>query len=56
MIAISKEERDIIVEKYPKAHIVRTMRQRSSRHRYYCEELPAVMKMLRTMRAAKGEK
>lgn len=56
MIAISKEEKDIIKGKFPKVHVVRTMRQRSSRHRYYCEEAPAAMKLLRALRSAKGEK
>lgn len=55
MVSITKEEKDIIASKFPKVHIVRTMKQRSARHRYYCEEAPVVMKLLRNMRAAKGE-
>lgn len=56
LIAISKEEKDIVSSKYPKVHIVRTMRQRSSRHRYYMEEQRDAMGLVRRMRAAKGEK
>lgn len=56
MIAISKEEKDIISKKFPRVHIVRTMRQRSSRHRYYMEEQRDAMALIRRMRAAKGEK
>ena len=38
MILITKEEKDAISKFFPDAHIVRTMRQKSKRHRYYCEE------------------
>lgn len=50
MISISKEEKKAVIEKYPKVHIVRTMRQRSGRHRYYMEEAPGPMKLIRRMR------
>lgn len=50
MIAISKKEKEIISERYPNVHIVRTMKQKSKRHRYYCEETRQVMRLLNTMR------
>ena len=51
MISITKEEKDAIRQAYPRVHIVRTMKQKSKRHRYYCEEESAVMAFLRRMRA-----
>ena len=50
MIAITKAEKDVIREKFPNVNIVRTMRQRSKRHRYYCEETKRVLKLLKQMR------
>ena len=44
MIAISKQEKDVIVKRFPNVHIVRTMKQKSKRHRYYCEESRGVMR------------
>lgn len=50
IIQITKAEKDVICEKFPNVHIVRTMRQRSKRHRYYCVEHPAVMNLIGKMR------
>lgn len=50
MIAITKEEKDIIRERFPEVHIVRTMKQKSKRHHYYCEEIRPVMNYLNKMR------
>lgn len=52
MIAISKEEKDYISKNIPSAHIVRTMKQKSKRHRYYCEESAPVMRYLNKVRKA----
>lgn len=52
MIAISKEEKDYISKNIPSAHIVRTMKQKSKRHRYYCEESAPVMRYLNKVRNA----
>ena len=52
MTSISKEEKQAVREKYPKVHIVRTMKQHSKRHRYYMEEAPGAMKLIRQMRSA----
>lgn len=50
MIEINRAEKDIIHAKYPNAHIVRTMKQRSDRGRYYCEESRRVIALLRELR------
>jgi hypothetical protein len=50
MIAISKEEKDVICERFPNVHIVRTMKQKSKRHHYYCEEAKPVMRYLNKVR------
>ena len=50
MIAISKQEKEAIVKRFPKAHIVRTMKHKSKRHHYYCEESKGVMRYLDEVR------
>lgn len=50
MIAITKAEKDAIREKFPNVNIVRTMKQKSKRHHYYCEETKQVFKLLKQMR------
>lgn len=50
MIAINKYEKEEISRQFPDVHIVRTMKQKSKRHRYYCEESPAVMRFLNRSR------
>ncbi len=50
MVLISKAEKEAIREKFPKVGIARTMKQRSARHKYYCEEAPAVMRYLSRLR------
>lgn len=54
MIAINKDEKDIISARFPNVHIVRTMKQKSKRHHYYCEESKPVLKLLREMRDTGG--
>lgn len=56
MIAITKEERDVIASRFPEAHIVRTMKQKSKRHRYYVEESRPVMRYLNSVRDTGGGK
>lgn len=58
MVAISKEEKAVITERFPNVHIVRTMRQKSKRHHYYCEESKGVMRYLEETRnnGAKAKK
>lgn len=50
MVLINKKEKDAIVKRFPNVHIVRTMKQKSKRHRYYCEEKISVMRFLERMR------
>ena len=50
MIAINKAEKDAIIKRFPKTHIVRTMKRKSKRHRYYCEESRQVMRFLNKIR------
>lgn len=50
MIAITKDEKNAIREKYPNVHIVRTMKQDSKRHHYYMVEATAPMRMLNALR------
>ncbi len=50
MVQITKSEKDAIKARFPSAHIARTMRQKSKRHHYYCEESRAVMRFLSQIR------
>ena len=54
MIAIDKAEKEAICARFPNIHIVRTMKQKSKRHRYYCEESKSVLRFLQGMRDAGG--
>lgn len=54
MIAINKAEKDAISAQFPHVHIVRTMRQKSKRHRYYCEESKPVLRYLNSVRSSDG--
>lgn len=53
MIAINKEEKDAIVARFPEAHVVRTMKSKSKRHHYYCEETRQVSKFINNYRRSK---
>ena len=50
MISITPREKEAIQSRFPKAHIARTMKKRTNRHRYYCEETPRVMQFLFKLR------
>lgn len=50
MIAITKAEKDAIRDQFPDVHIVRTMKQKSKRGHYFCEESRRVLKLLRAIR------
>lgn len=50
MIAITASEKEAVRVKFPNVHIVRTMKQDSKRHHYYCEESRGVMNLLHQMR------
>lgn len=51
MVLISKEEKEKISKRFPRVHIARTMKQKSKRHRYYCEENRAAMRYLEELRS-----
>ena len=53
MILITKEEKDIIAQELPNVHIRRTVGQKSTRHKYYTEELGSAMRLLRKLRGGK---
>ena len=55
MIAIDKAEKEAICAHFPNIHIVRTMKQKSKRHRYYCEESKSVLRFLQGMCDAGGD-
>ena len=46
MISIGKKEAELIREKVPNACVVRTMKQKSKRHHYFCEETRKVRAVL----------
>jgi len=51
VILVTKEEKFAILKKCPNAHFVRTMMQKSKRHRYWMAEDFLPMKHLRELRA-----
>lgn len=51
MVAITKDEAQMIRERFPYAHIVRTMKQKSKRHKYFCEESRKVIAFLADVRS-----
>lgn len=51
MVLISKEEKEKINRRFPRVHITRTMKQKSKRHKYYCEENRAAMRYLEELRS-----
>ena len=54
MIPVTKSEKENIIKRFPEAHIVRTMKQKSSRHRYYCAEEEYIMNFLNKLRTESG--
>lgn len=50
MVLITKSEKETIMKRFPDVHIVRTMKQHSSRHRYYMVEEREPMRLLRKLR------
>lgn len=56
MIAINKSEKEVISKRLPNVHIVRTMKQKSKRHHYYCEENKQVMQLLSEIRCGADDR
>lgn len=52
MFAITKEEASIMRERCPKVHIVRTMKQKSHRGTYFCEETVDAIRLIRELRSS----
>ena len=50
MITVSKDEAVILRQEIPEVSIVRTMKQKSKRHHYYCEETYNVFEILKKIR------
>ena len=51
MVVITKYEKKELLKVCPNAHIRRTMKTKSERHHYYCEESVKVMKALEEIRS-----
>lgn len=50
VIAITASEKEAIRKRFPRVHIVRTMKQDSHRHHYYMVEDSGPMRLLRNLR------
>lgn len=50
LIAINKTEKELIRAFFPNVFIIRTMKHRSKRHHYYCEEDRRVVRFLNERR------
>ena len=46
LILINKDECTKIRNEYPNAYIVRTCKQKSKRHRYYCPEITSYLRLI----------
>lgn len=55
MIAITASEKKTILERYPHIHIVRTMKQDSKRHHYFCTESEELMRPIAGSNSAAAE-
>lgn len=56
MIQINKKEKEVISQQLLNAHVVRTMKQKSKRHHYYCEENEQVMQLLSELRCGANDR
>lgn len=50
MIAINKKEAEAVRDCYPNVFVTRTMKHRSKRHHYFCEENKRVVDLIMQMR------
>lgn len=50
MVPITKEEKEVLLKRYPDLSIARTMQNDSKRHHYYCEERAGAMAYLARIR------
>lgn len=50
MVRVTKNEKEAILKSFPDAHIRRTMKRKSERHRYFCEESEKIIEFLNAYR------
>lgn len=50
MVRVTKNEKEAILKSFPDAHIRRTMKQKSERHHYFCEESEKIIEFLNAYR------
>lgn len=50
MVLVTKSEKEIIKKAFPDICVVRTVKQKSKRHCYYCEESKGAMELLAELR------
>lgn len=55
MISINKNEAKAIRENLPNVHIVRTMKQKSKRGHYFCEESRSALRFLESLRSGNSD-
>ena len=46
MVRVTKNEKEAILKSFPDAHIRRTMKRKSERHHYFCEESEKIIEFL----------
>lgn len=50
MVKVTKAEKESILQHFPNTHIRRTMKHKSGRHCYFCEESYKIVEFLRWYR------
>lgn len=50
MVRVTKVEKEAILKSFPNAHIRRTMKRKSERHHYFCEESEKIIEFLNAYR------
>ena len=50
MVRVTKNEKEAILKSFPDAHIRRTMKRKSARHHYFCEESEKIIEFLNAYR------
>lgn len=50
MVRVTKNEKEAILKSFPNAYIRRTMKRKSERHHYFCEESEKIIEFLNAYR------
>lgn len=50
MVRVTKNEKEAILKSFPDAHIRRTMKRKSERYHYFCEESEKIIEFLNAYR------